>query len=57
MPGIRVVKAYVQEENEIGVFRRLSREYMGKNLTLAKFRGALWGGMTFLSGSSLVSAW
>lgn len=39
--GIRVIKAYVQEQNEIDQFKDLNTSYLRKNLTLAKARGLM----------------
>jgi len=54
LSGIRIVKAYVREEYEIDRFRKLSREYLKKNLVLAKIQSILWPLMFTLVGSSLV---
>ena len=48
--GIRVIKAYVQEENEISQFKDLNNKYLGKNLELAKARGVMWSAMMILFG-------
>lgn len=52
--GIRVVKAYVQEKNEIRRFRDLSASFLEKNLRLARVRSILISGMTFLTGLGAV---
>ncbi len=52
--GIRVVKAYVQEKNEINRFHKLSRGFFQKNLSLARVRSVLISGMTFLTGLGAV---
>jgi len=52
--GIRVVKAYVQEKNEINRFHKLSRGFFQKNLRLARVRSILISGMTFLTGLGAV---
>lgn len=54
LSGIRVVKAYLREEYEIGLFRKLSRDYLGKNLVLARVQSVMWPLMFLLIGSSLV---
>jgi ATP-binding cassette subfamily B multidrug efflux pump len=54
LSGIRVVKAYVREEYEIGRFRLLSWEYLKKNLVLARVQSILWPLMFLLVGFSLV---
>ncbi|MFQ5632455.1 MAG: ABC transporter ATP-binding protein, partial [bacterium] len=48
--GIRVVKAYVQEEREKEQFDKLNKAYIALNLQLVKIRGILWSSMAFLSG-------
>ncbi len=54
LSGIRVVKAYVREEYEIGLFHKLSWEYLKKNLVLAKAQSIMWPLMFLLVGLSLV---
>ncbi|MFQ5677556.1 MAG: ABC transporter transmembrane domain-containing protein, partial [bacterium] len=58
LSGIRVVKAYVQESSETEVFEDLNREYIARNLSMAKIRGLMWGAMTFLVGvGALIVLW
>ncbi len=52
--GIRIVKAYVREEYEIGQFRDMSDDYLRRNLVLAKIQSLMWPLMFLLVGSSLV---
>ncbi|HDP98671.1 MAG TPA: ABC transporter ATP-binding protein [bacterium] len=52
--GVRVIKAYVQEENEIESFRQLNRKYLHENLKLALARGVVWSSMDVLFGLSFV---
>lgn len=54
LSGIRVVKAYVREEYEIGLFERMSWDYLKKNLVLAKAQSVMWPLMYMLVGLSLV---
>lgn len=54
LSGIRVVKAYVREEYETGLFRSMSWEYLKKNLVLAKVQSIMWPLMFLLVGISLV---
>lgn len=56
LSGIRVVKAYVREAYEIGLFRTLSWEYLKKNLVLARAQSIMWPLMFLLVGFSLVIA-
>ncbi len=56
--GIRVVKAYVQEDLEKQRFEKLNQTYIHHNLDLVKIRGMLWSSMSFLSGLGvLVVLW
>jgi len=56
--GIRVVKAYVQEEMEKGRFAVLNEDYIALNMQLAKIRSALWAGMTFFTGiAAMIVLW
>lgn len=51
--GIRVVQAYVQENNEKKRFNELNKEYIDKNLQLAKVSGVLFPLLTFMAGISV----
>jgi ATP-binding cassette subfamily B protein len=42
LSGIRVVKAYVQEESEKRAFRALNQDYMDKSRAFARIYNALW---------------
>jgi ATP-binding cassette subfamily B protein len=54
LSGIRVVKAYVREAYEIGLFRAMSWDYLKKNLVLARVQSIMWPLMFLLVGFSLV---
>ncbi len=54
LSGIRVVKAYVREAYEIGLFRGMSWDYLKKNLVLARVQSIMWPLMFLLVGASLV---
>ncbi len=54
LSGIRVIRAYVREEHEVGLFRSLSWEYLKKNLILARVQSIMWPLMFLLVGFSLV---
>jgi ATP-binding cassette subfamily B multidrug efflux pump len=54
LSGIRIVKAYVREEYEIGLFRKLGWEYLKKNLVLARVQSLMWPLMFLLVGSSML---
>lgn len=52
LSGIRVVRAYRQEQAEIAAFRDLSEEYLGRNLKLARVQGLFFPLLTLLGGLS-----
>jgi ATP-binding cassette, subfamily B, multidrug efflux pump len=54
LSGVRVVKAYVREAYEEERFRKLSREYLKKNLVLAQIQSIIWPLMFVLVGFSLI---
>jgi len=54
LSGIRIVKAYVREAYEIGLFRTLSWDYLKKNMKLAQVQSIMWPLMFLLVGSSLI---
>ena len=54
LSGIRVIRAYVREDHEVGLFRSLSWDYLKKNLVLARVQSIMWPLMFLLVGFSLV---
>ena len=54
LSGIRVVKAYVQEENEKRKFRKLNQNYMDKNMSLAKIWGLFFPFIMLIAGIGMV---
>lgn len=52
--GVRVVRAYAQENAEIDAFNRLNREYMQKNLGLVRIDAVMRPLMMFLIGFGFV---
>lgn len=48
--GIKVIKSFTQEENEKNTFSELNKEYLNRNLSLARVRGAFWPSMIFIGG-------
>ncbi len=54
LSGIRVVKSYIREKNEIAEFYDISRDYFRKNLSLAKVQSFSFPMMYLLTGVSLV---
>ncbi len=53
--GIRVIKAYCQEEAEIERFRKISDRYLEKNIEQIKLRGRLFPFMRFIGGVGVVT--
>lgn len=51
--GIRVVKAFVQEDREIESFARANEEYVRRNLTYVRLSGILWPLMFLVVGIAL----
>lgn len=55
LSGVRVVRAYRQEDAEIARFRALSEDYLAKNLSLAKVQGLFFPLLTLLGGLSALA--
>jgi ATP-binding cassette subfamily B protein len=56
--GVRVIRAYVQEESEKQVFETLNRSYVAENLTLARVSGLFSPLLQALTGLSfLIVLW
>jgi len=53
--GIRVVKAFSQEEPEIESFAVVNRDYLQKAIDLAKVNGLVWPAMQFLLGLAVLA--
>src|SRR5215204_436460 len=54
LTGVRVVRAYAQEEAEIEKFQELNREYAAQNLRLVKFAAAMRPLLSFFIGLGFV---
>lgn len=52
--GVRVVRAYAQEDAEIAAFSRLNREYANRNLSLVRIDALMRPLMQFLIGMGFV---
>jgi len=48
--GIKVVKSFTQEQNEINEFSILNREFIKRNLSLARARAVFWPVMILIGG-------
>ena len=58
LSGVRVVRAYRQEDHEIDRFRRSNEEYLRRNKVLIRLQGAFYPSMTFFLGlGSLLVLW
>jgi ATP-binding cassette subfamily B multidrug efflux pump len=58
LAGVRVVRAYGQEENEIERFRAANQAYLDRNRALIRLQGVFYPSMTFFLGlSALVVLW
>lgn len=53
--GIRVVKAFSQEEAEIESFARVNRQYLKAAVDLQKVNGLAWPAMQFLLGAAVLA--
>jgi len=54
LSGIRVVKAYAQEESEKRAFRAVNHDYMDKSLGFARIYNALWPVFAIADGAASV---
>jgi ABC-type multidrug transport system fused ATPase/permease subunit len=54
LAGIRVIKAYAQEEREIDSFRQASQTYVERQMAQVRLSGLLWPAMGVLSGLATV---
>lgn len=52
--GIRVVKSYVREENEIDAFKNLSREYLQRNMNMIKYQAIIHPILFIITGLSII---
>lgn len=52
--GIRVVKSYVREENEMKEFNDLSKDYMDKNMSMVKVQSLLQPLLFLVTGLSII---
>ena len=52
--GIRVIKSYVREENEIGSFKKLSREYLTRNMDMIRIQAFFQPILFLITGFSII---
>ena len=55
LAGVRVVRAYRQEDAEIARFDKLSDEYLDKNMRLVRLYGAMHPAFALLAGMGMVA--
>lgn len=52
--GIRVIKSYVREENEINEFRKLSKDFLLRNMNMIKIQAYLQPVLFLITGLSVI---
>ena len=52
--GVRVIRAYVQEEAEVTGFEKSNREYIARSLKLVRMMGMLWPTLETMLGLAIV---
>jgi ATP-binding cassette subfamily B protein len=52
--GVRVIKAYAQEEPEIRAFETANREYIARSLRLVRLMGMLWPTLEIMLGLAII---
>src|SRR5260370_31775026 len=58
LSGIRIIKAYRQEDHELEAFRAANHKYMMLSISYARIYAILWPAMFFLAGiASMILLW
>ena len=52
--GIRVIKSYVREESEIGEFKKLSLDYLQRNMNMIKYQAIVQPILFLITGISII---
>src|SRR5437764_7693998 len=52
--GVRIIRAYAQEDAEIATFETANREYIARSLTLVRLMGMLWPTLETMLGLAIV---
>lgn len=52
--GIRVIKSYVREEGEINQFKKLSVEYLKRNMDMVRIQAAIMPFLLLITGLSII---
>jgi len=55
LAGVRIVRAFRQEEAEVGRFAKLNEEYLEKNMRLAQLYGLMQPGFSVFAGLGMVA--
>ena len=55
LAGVRIVRAFRQEEAEIGRFAALNEEYLGRNMSLARLYGIMQPSFGIFAGGGMVA--
>ncbi len=50
----RLIRAFAREEQQIGLFEKMNREYIHRSLRLVQLMGMLWPTLEFILGVSMV---
>lgn len=52
--GIRIIKSYVREESEINEFKKLSNEYLQRNMNMIKYQAIIHPILFLITGLSII---
>lgn len=52
--GIRIIKSYVREENEISRWKELSKDYLNRNMNLVKVQALIMPILVLITGLSII---
>jgi len=52
--GARLVRAFAQEESQVGLFEKLNRRYIARAQRLVQLMGMLWPTLEFILGVSMI---
>ncbi len=52
--GIRVIKSYVREDNEVNEFTKLSTDYLKRNMSMVRYQAMLQPTLFLLTGLSII---
>ncbi len=52
--GIRIIKSFVREENEINKWKKLSKDYLNRNMNLVKVQALIMPILVLITGLSII---